>query len=605
MRAWGLALAGAFLIIAGSLTAYWIQTSGRSVEVSDIRIQGDNGQVLSALLYRPIGATVEKPAPAVLVSHGFINTREMQSPFAIELSRRGYVVLAIDMSGHGGSWGVLLENGAGGPAALRYLQGLDFVDNDNIGLEGHSMGGVPVQAAAVSQPDGYRAMVLEGSATGVLGAPGEANTEFPRNLAVVFGQYDEFADTMWQVPKGSEAGGSARMMRVFGTSAPVVPGTLYGDVAAGTGRLLVTPPINHPQEHFTSVGVGAALDWFGKTLTGSCNCLDANNQVWIYKEAGTGVAFIGCVMLMLGVFNGLLSTPIFARLRRVPQPASQGRGGKWWLAFLISALLPAATYFPLMKFAPAIFFGPFALAKQLPWAMANFPEQITNQLVVWALVTALIGTVLGIFLKEGKPKFTHPFIGAIPIAALSVVAGYGALWAADALLHVDFRFWVVGLRPLDMRHALIALAYLGPFTLFFLLTQRSFAQAIPTQKEGSVGSFIFGGLSASLGFILMLGIQYGVMSQTGMLALNEPLNTIIAYQFVPLLFIIGVIGAFTYRRTGSYLPGAFICALFVTWYIVAGTAIFPAQAPGPAPRPAAPPAAAEPATTAAPPEAGT
>lgn len=160
----------------------------------------------------------------------------------------------------------------------------------------------------------------------------------------------------------------------------------------------------------------------------------------------------------------------------------------------------------------------------------------------------------------------------------------------------------MGLRPLDLRHALLALAYLGPFTLFFLPTQRSFAQAIPIQKESAIGSFIFGGLSASLGFMLMLGIQYGWMARTGMLALNEPLNTIIAYQFVPLLFIIGVIVAFTYRRTGSYLPGAFICALFVTWYIVAGTAIFPAQVPGPPPVNAAPNSVAEPATTAAPPQ---
>jgi hypothetical protein len=36
--------------------------------------------------------------------------------------------------------------------------------------------------------------------------------------------------------------------------------------------------------------------------------------------------------------------------------------------------------------------------------------------------------------------------------------------------------------------------------------------------------------------------------------------------------IVAIIATFTYRRTNSYLPGAFICALFVTWYIVAGQA---------------------------------
>jgi len=76
----------------------------------------------------------------------------------------------------------------------------------------------------------------------------------------------------------------------------------------------------------------------------------------------------------------------------------------------------------------------------------------------------------------------------------------------------------------------------------------------------------------------MLAAQYACMAATGLLLTpDEPLNTIIAFQFVPLLAVIGIIAAFTWRRTGDYLPGALICALFVTWYIVAGTAIFPAK----------------------------
>ena len=36
--------------------------------------------------------------------------------------------------------------------------------------------------------------------------------------------------------------------------------------------------------------------------------------------------------------------------------------------------------------------------------------------------------------------------------------------------------------------------------------------------------------------------------------------------------IIATIATFTWRRTNSYVPGALICSLFVTWYVVAGTA---------------------------------
>jgi hypothetical protein len=51
-----------------------------------------------------------------------------------------------------------------------------------------------------------------------------------------------------------------------------------------------------------------------------------------------------------------------------------------------------------------------------------------------------------------------------------------------------------------------------------------------------------------------------------------PLSTIVAIQFVPLLAIVAVIATFTWRRTGSSLPGALICGMLVTWYVAAGTA---------------------------------
>jgi hypothetical protein len=36
--------------------------------------------------------------------------------------------------------------------------------------------------------------------------------------------------------------------------------------------------------------------------------------------------------------------------------------------------------------------------------------------------------------------------------------------------------------------------------------------------------------------------------------------------------VIGIIAAWTYRRTNSYVPGALICALLISWYVTSGTA---------------------------------
>ena len=263
MRKWLAFTLAWVVILGGSFLAQRVQTSGGTVSITEVRIPAEEGITVAGLLYTPHSATAASPAPAVLVSHGYINTREMQSPFAIELSRRGYVVLSMDMTGHGYSGGIVGTAGFGGPAALRYLQGLPIVDRAAIGLEGHSMGGGPVMAAAAEIPDGYRSIVLEGSTPGLLGAKAPEN---PKNLAVVFGQFDEFAGLMWGVPKGSAVATSAKLQKVFGLTSPVEADHIYGSIAAGTARVLVNPPVTHPWEHFSNAGVGAAVDWFQKTI---------------------------------------------------------------------------------------------------------------------------------------------------------------------------------------------------------------------------------------------------------------------------------------------------------------------------------------------------
>ena len=78
----------------------------------------------------------------------------------------------------------------------------------------------------------------------------------------------------------------------------------------------------------------------------------------------------------------------------------------------------------------------------------------------------------------------------------------------------------------------------------------------------------------SLGFALLLLVQYTTLFRTGLLySPSQALNVIVAIQFVPLMAVVGLISAFTFRRTNATAPGAFICAMLVTWYIVAGTVV--------------------------------
>ena len=78
------------------------------------------------------------------------------------------VVLAMDQTGHGYSGGEAFSNGFGGPAGLAYLRSLPMVDRSRIGLEGHSMGGWTVLAAAAGAPDAAIALIGSSQYFGVI-----------------------------------------------------------------------------------------------------------------------------------------------------------------------------------------------------------------------------------------------------------------------------------------------------------------------------------------------------------------------------------------------------------------------------------------------------
>lgn len=566
---WSLAIAGLVLIIVGGLLAHLTQTAG-GIRIQDVRFKGAKGNTMSALLYIPPNATPQTPAPGILAVHGYINSRETQDGFAIEFARRGYVVLALDQTGHGYSDPPAFANGFGGPDGLAHLRSLDIVDKNNIGLEGHSMGGWTVLAAAAAMPNDYKSMVLEGSSTGKPFAA-DGTTSWPRNAALVFAQYEEFSNLMWGVERARDVTQSPKLWGLFGTQGPVEPGKVYGDIAQGTARVLYTPAITHPAEHISHEAIGHSLDWFAKTLQGGTP-RPSDDQIWFRKEIGTLIALLGFVALLIGVFDGLLEARMFSRLRlpviadgTMPEHvAADGR--RWTAAFVLSAFIPALTLYPA-----------FALAGTFVKPSAYLPQGITNQIMVWAIINALIALALMPFAPKRASR--RGIVGqSAVIAVATVIAGYAALWLADLVFKIDFRFWIVALKLMSVKHFLIFLIYLVPFTAFFVIALHVLHRNFSTMAAPRGALYLTNILALTLGFIVLLGLQYGLLWLGGKLfnPLPDPgfvpLSTIVAIQFVPLLAIAAVIATFTWRRTGSSLPGALICGLFVTWYVVAGTA---------------------------------
>lgn len=596
-RYWIILFIALALVLGGGLLASWTQTNGGTVTIKDIRFAGTNGMVMSALLYIPPGVTAKNPAPGIVAIEGYINSRETQDGFAIEFARRGYVVLALDQTGHGYSDPPAFANGFGGPDGLKYLRTLDIVDKNNIGLEGHSMGGWASVIAAQTYPDDYKAMVLEGSSTGTFGGkPG--TTTFPRNLAVVYSLYDEFGTLMWDTPNPKDAAAGPKMQAQFGISETVQTGKLYGSIESGTARMLFRPATTHPQDHISPEAIGDAIQWFQMTLKGG-NTLPPTDQIWMWKEFGTFVAFFGMVLFFFPLGALLLRTRFFSPLGEALPEFKGVKGIGWWIGAIITVAIPIATYFWAQHTANDWIKPPSQTSPVTFWPTINgapiWSQNITTGLMGWVVVNGVISLVLFALwhfflnIKSGATAVNYGVtwagkgldwgkIGKSLLLAICIAAaGYLLLAVSDGLFKTDFRLWVVALKLMSFVQFKIFLAFVIPFAFFFLVLSTVLHGEM--RVGGSVGrEMVVNAILLAIGFVLMLLYQYVPLVSGGTLALQsiatgEPLLTIVAFQFVPLLMVVACVSTYFYHKTGKIYTGAFLNAIFITWYIVAGQAI--------------------------------
>lgn len=566
------------LILVGGLLAWNTQTDGGSITIKDVRWVAPSGSQMSALLYIPDGASAENPAPGVVAIHGYINSRETQDGFAIEFARRGYVVLAVDQTGHGYSDPPAFANGFGGYEALAYLRTLSFVDKDNIGLEGHSMGGWAVAIAASVFPDDYKSIILAGSSTGTFGAP-DGTPEWPRNFALIFSRWDEFSALMWGSPVPADIVDTGKLQTVFGTDSAVEVGKLYGSIEDGTARKLYMPRTTHPGDHLSTEAIGNAVEWFQMTLDGG-NKLAPSDQIWYWKEIGTLIAAVGMILLLFPVGALLLGTKYFSDLAEEPAPSKADAGFGWWLPALITLLLGPLTLFWAKAIPENAGLQPTAL----------FPQGITTQVVFWTTLLGVVTIVLLLlwhYVLNKKANGTGDNYGltwdrklrwgkvgkSFLLAFLVVLVGYGTLILSDFFFKTDYRFWVFAIKLLSPLQLRMALPYFILFAFYFLILG-TVLHAQLRKDEWSMSKAILVNIGIlMLGYLGLIVYQYIPLLSGGMLAnAAEPLWSIIAFQFLPLMGIAGAVYTYFSRKTGHVYVGGFMIAMLITWIVVASQA---------------------------------
>lgn len=121
----------------------YMMTDGGKVEVNDLKIAIDTGDIVRFLEYRPVNATAESPVPAVVYSPGNDSTAESARLVASELARRGFAVYVLDLLSAGHS-----SESTGASPTYGFAELIDYVyynlpyiDSSRIGIAGYSKGG--------------------------------------------------------------------------------------------------------------------------------------------------------------------------------------------------------------------------------------------------------------------------------------------------------------------------------------------------------------------------------------------------------------------------------------------------------------------------------
>ena len=547
------------VMVVSVLGASFVQTAGGKITVKDLRWETPTGKLMSALLFVPDTATAENPAPAIITSHGWYNNREMQDMNFVEYARRGYVVMSIDMYGHGNSDDLgpdanFSTRATGMTDAVELIAALPYVDSSRIGVTGHSNG---ARAANLAVDDDNlkekqlisAVLLVANDANYVDENKAYYNKYGNRDVAIVAARFDEF---FFRVPNAEgvrSAPGeyinqvTAQSFLNYGIDPAEgevrTDNTFYVESIDGKEaiRAIYAPYQIHPWNTISSKVVNFSVNFFEKAL-GAPNPIPANNQVWQWKAIFNFIGMVGFIIFVWAFTRVLLETKYFSTLKAdkivESAPAPEGKAKIWfWASLAVSAFV---SFFSYLK---------------LPGLLTDIKPAFSNQrpvffISMWALVNGLFTLIMILIGKKmfgsradrGARIWGNKLLKTI-LLALAVVAGaFLIVFTADYLLKVDFRLWVIPLKAFPPSKFDEILRY-APFLLFFYIIHSVSVNSFNYVKQGkewiNVAVLSLATVAGALFFVML---QYGTFfiegkSWTEQLA--KPVSNIYGIWLFPIL----------------------------------------------------------------------
>jgi len=207
--------------------------------------------------------------PGVLIAHGFAGSKQLMLGYGHTFAQAGYATLLWDFSGHGGNPAPLNLTSLQPDLEVAYetLKEQPEVDQERLGILGHSMGSSAVMMASIEQPNRFAATIA------VSPTRADVTPDRPANLQLQAGsgegRFVESARSLLQVAGGENL-----------------------NLLEGKGRsLIIVPNVEHITILFSDISHQKALQWLNQTFNQN------NKSTYVDRRMGWyGLHLLGGLM---------------------------------------------------------------------------------------------------------------------------------------------------------------------------------------------------------------------------------------------------------------------------------------------------------------------
>ena len=594
------------VVMTCGLLASGIQTSGGRVVITDIKIPTQNGQWVVGDLFKPRSATAENPAPLVVVVPGFQRSKEALANIAIELARRGIVVISIDPYAQGRSSSsesrlAATTEGYGMFAVVDYAassENLNYIDKTRIASTGHSAGGNAAirggnyfgkKAQLTGEPSKLHSVFVSGY---VLTLREDVLKDVRSNIGVSYAYYDEGAYR--NELKNGDMRIAPEALRVvnLGRSSnlpeltEVELGRYYGELENRTLRVVHNERILHPFQPYMAEATANQLDFFEKVFELEFE-LSSRDQVWYWKEILGAISLIAAMVSLIPLSRILLEAPYFRPLIAAVPPALPRPRGKgrvlFWSLFVFAALVACFSYIPMAELSQKLFVD--ASSRRMTWF---FPQRMNNAVMLWALLNGTLGFALffGSYHFFGKRHGVRPEMWGAAISGLQLFRTFMLalclyfyyfllVFVVYFLFHVDYNFLFMGVRVFRPDLLILLCMYAPLFFIFFLSNSLRVNGAMRVEGDPEWKSMLLAGIANSLGLFLIVLVQYITFAVTGTVYWTDGwLYVNLLFAVVPMMFVLPYFNRYFFRVTGRIYLGPMVTCLIFIMVLISNTVFY-------------------------------